>query len=344
MVSLLPTPAQDEVRNVIARYLGDKLPVDRLRKPELSGGKADQALWADMAALGLFGLGLPSDIDGAGFSAAEEILAFRELGRFLISPSVFATTLAARLALNAGQRALARDFVNGRMRASLALPMRRESAGSDAHNRSLSACDHTDGDFALYWDLTVIGLLAPDQLSVVEDVTPLDDATSVHRLDTRMEALTYACSAPVGSVVELHATLLASAMLAGVAEETRDMAVAYAKLREQFGRPIGSFQAVKHKCADMAIRAEMAWAQTVFAAISDQDNQPDLAFPVMAAKTISSRNALANATDNIQIHGAIGFTLECHAHRFLKRAHLLGQCGGSVREKKYSILAQPAPL
>jgi alkylation response protein AidB-like acyl-CoA dehydrogenase len=123
--------------------------------------------------------------------------------------------------------------------------------------------------------------------------------------------------------------VLVAAMQAGICEATRDESAAYAKVREQFGKPIGTFQAVKHRCADMAVRAEATGGLTFLAALSLQDRTPEAPALVGLAKALASEHALANAADDIQNHGGTGFTAECPAHRYLKRANLLATVLGT---------------
>jgi alkylation response protein AidB-like acyl-CoA dehydrogenase len=120
-----------------------------------------------------------------------------------------------------------------------------------------------------------------------------------------------------------RATVLVAAEATGVAERTLEASVAYAKVRQQFGRPIGSFQAVKHRCADMAVRAEVARSITTWAAVALRDGEPDAARTVREAKALAADAALANAADNVQNHGGMGFTWEADAHLYLKRAWVL---------------------
>jgi alkylation response protein AidB-like acyl-CoA dehydrogenase len=121
------------------------------------------------------------------------------------------------------------------------------------------------------------------------------------------------------------------------------MAVEYAKLREQFNKPIGSFQAVKHICADMAIRAEAALCQTTIAALVVAEGKPGADFQVTSAKIVATRAALENAAQNIQVHGAIGFTSEADAHLFLKRAHVMDQYAGDLRRQRERLIDLPFP-
>jgi len=136
------------------------------------------------------------------------------------------------------------------------------------------------------------------------------------------------------------ATLLAAAEAVGVAERTLEDSVEYAKVRQQFGRPIGSFQAVKHRCADMAVRAEVARSLTTFAAVALAEGEETAPRHVAAAKVLASDAALANAADNIQNHGGMGFTWEADAHIYLKRAWLLEHALGT-RAAHLDALAVP---
>jgi alkylation response protein AidB-like acyl-CoA dehydrogenase len=128
-----------------------------------------------------------------------------------------------------------------------------------------------------------------------------------------------------------------------MAEATRDMAVEYAKTRQQFGKAIGSFQAIKHLCADMAIRAEAAVCQVIFAALVESERRAGARFHSVAARLVAVEAALQNAAQNIQVHGAIGFTAEAEAHLFIKRAHVLEQLWGNTRQQRRQMLAVEMP-
>jgi alkylation response protein AidB-like acyl-CoA dehydrogenase len=136
------------------------------------------------------------------------------------------------------------------------------------------------------------------------------------------------------------ATVLVAAEAVGVAERTLEMSVEYAKVREQFGKPIGTFQAIKHRCADMATRAEVARAVVVFASVAVQDGEPDADFHVHSAKALAADAAIQNATDNVQNHGGMGYTWESDAHLYLKRARVLEHVCGS-RMAHLDAIASP---
>jgi alkylation response protein AidB-like acyl-CoA dehydrogenase len=127
----------------------------------------------------------------------------------------------------------------------------------------------------------------------------------------------------------LRLRLIDAAALAGMADAALEMAVAYAKSREQFGRPIGSFQAVKHHCANMVVAARCARDQVLFAAVAIDEDREDAALQTECALHVAGAAALDNAGKNIQIHGGIGFSDEADPHLILKRAQLqLAIAGG----------------
>jgi alkylation response protein AidB-like acyl-CoA dehydrogenase len=140
----------------------------------------------------------------------------------------------------------------------------------------------------------------------------------------------------------IRASVLAAAALVGIAEATRDMAAEYSKVRVQFGKPIGAYQAIKHRCADMAVRAEAASSQVLFAALSIDEGRPDDAFQAASAKVVASDAAIRNAADNIQIHGGMGYTFEHDAHLYLKRAHVFDRIAGDSRQHLAHLMDLPA--
>jgi alkylation response protein AidB-like acyl-CoA dehydrogenase len=129
--------------------------------------------------------------------------------------------------------------------------------------------------------------------------------------------------------LRLAATVLVAAEAVGVAERALEASVAHAKVRQQFGRPIGSFQAVKHRCADMAVRTEVARSTTTFAAVALRDGEEEAPRWVHSAKALAVGAAITNASDNVQNHGGMGYTWEADAHLYLKRAWALEHAFGS---------------
>jgi alkylation response protein AidB-like acyl-CoA dehydrogenase len=129
-------------------------------------------------------------------------------------------------------------------------------------------------------------------------------------------------------------------MQLGIADAVRDMSIEYAKQRVQFGKPIGTFQAVKHRCADMAMRSHAATAQTLFAAFHVESRAEDATFQAAAAVLVANKAASSNAADNVQNHGAIGFTVEHDAGLFARRAHMLEHALGGQMTAAPVVLAR----
>jgi len=301
-------PEQEAVRTAIRGLLADRLPMARVRQVVASERGIDEALWRQAAELGWFGLGVPEAEGGAGYGLAEEMLLFVELGRSLAPGPWLGTVLAAHAL---GGR-LREDILGGR--------------------RRIAVLDDAEGS----GDGLVADAQAADGVLVVgrDDVRYADGAdrataTAASIDPTRrlarvcLEGIATARLDLDAGTLRRLATVLVAAEAVGIAERTLEASVEYAKVRQQFGRPIGSFQAVKHRCADMAVRAEVARSLTTWAAVALRDGEADAARHVDEAKALAVDAALANAHDNVQNHGGMGFTWESDAHLYLKRAWLL---------------------
>ncbi|AMN46232.1 hypothetical protein ACG33_03740 [Steroidobacter denitrificans] len=336
MIDLLPSEEQQQIVDSVVAFLTEELPLARLRPGPDGERPADIGIsterWRHIAGLGWFALGVPEIQGGAGYSVVAEMLLARELGRYAVSPSIAATIAAVHLAAATGSELLT-GFMAGDLRVAFA---NRLCADSDEYHL-IDACG---ADHFLVLDGMQTRLYEAAVFNDARSVISLDDAVTLERahLAPGERALLQETDGGIAQRV----SLLNSAQLLGVAEAALQLTVDYAKVREQFGQVIGSFQAIKHACADMAVRVEAAYAQVFFAGLSQASLQPDTAYQIAAAKLISAEAALTNARSGIQIHGGIGFTAECDAHVFLKRAHLLGRLGGERRWIRETLLANTA--
>ena len=300
IVDLIPSEEQQLIEDSLRGFLRDLLPVSRLREPGAHGAAVEYRVWDELAGLGLFGLGLSEDRGGLGYGLAEEALVARALGAHLVSPCVLAQIVAPHYA---GDDRLREALVAGAVRAAFA------TAGGHA-------IDAGGAEQLLVLNAGRARLVHAAAAGLGDPVASLDETVVLRRLDCRSDAGDDAA----------RVSLLLAAYLAGIARTALDMAVAYAKEREQFGQPIGAFQAIKHMCADMAVRAAAADAQLFYAAVTG-DASPALAGEAAAARMLAEDAAIENAKANIQIHGGMGFTAECDAHLLLKRAHLVAALG-----------------
>jgi alkylation response protein AidB-like acyl-CoA dehydrogenase len=328
-MNLLPTDEQTQLIDAAKSFLAGEAPLERLRPQHGQIGNHDARLWPMLGELGFLGVGLSEDHGGLGLGAAEESLLAREYGRNLVSPGILGLILAAHLA--AGDGALTEQILGGKVKVGLGFP---RTAGG------LHLLEARGADYVVLYGEQGSGLYSPADLDEVSDILCMDSHLSLQRAklgDAR------AVRSSGGPGLYQLAIMLFSAYAVGVAQGALEMGVEYAKVREQFGKPIGSFQAVKHKCADMAIAAQVASCQVAFASVALAARREDAGFQVRAANLVAIDAALKNGATNIQVHGAIGFTADIAAHLFLKRAHVLDTLSGSLREQRGAMLNDPVP-
>jgi len=245
---------------------------------------------ANVTELGWLGLVIPDKFGGAGLGWVELCALAEECGRVLSPVPLLSTAIAAKalLASNEDENWL-RQIAAGRVTASPVL----------------------DHGLAFDADLFVVG----DRVLAQAKKTPVD-TFDVTRPMVRVDA----AFVPLDERVTAHALIAVAAEQVGGAERCLEMAVDYAKTRQQFGRPIGSFQAIKHMCADMLVRVESARSACYWAAWCADAGDDEFLVAASTAKAWCSDAFFKNAADNLQIHGGIGFTWEHDAHRYLRRA------------------------
>ncbi|MEU7814006.1 acyl-CoA dehydrogenase family protein [Pseudonocardia sp. NPDC049154] len=338
------TGEQEELRAAVRGFLEQHAPIARARAMASAGETVDPAVWTRMAAeLGLHGLAVPVEYGGSGVGLAELQVVLEEAGRvLLVAPFLATVGLAAQL-LTTCEDPAARErwlppIAAGDLTATVAVG---ESAGWSAQDVAVTATAGPtgwtisgtagfvlDGDTA---DLLIIAAHAPDGLAFfgVQGVGPVrrrlatTDATRpLARVD--LDAVPATRIAGDGGALLARTRDLGLAALAaeqtGGAQHCLETAVEYAKVREQFGRPIGSFQAIKHKLADVLIEVESAVSAVRIAGsvVPTGDIESTVA-AALAAVHCSAAFTLA-AKENIQVHGGIGYTWEHDAHLHLKRA------------------------
>jgi len=288
----------------IRRLCAGRFAMEQVRAGE--GRRAlDLGAWAALAEAGVFSLRL-TGADGAGLRMAAAALVFEELGRALVPGPLAATESAAGLVKGAATGD-----------APVALVRRPASSSSAMVGDlvSLGALLVVDGDGVWRVD--------PGSVDAEEIMNGLDPLTPLWRVREMPQGEPVGDAALAGRLWRDH-LVLSAALLAGTAAATCDMATGYAKVRRQFDRPIGSFQAVKHLCADMLVRAETARTSVEAAAVTiDQPEVGDDRRASAGAALMAAEAALANAKACIQVHGGMGFTWEVPAHLYLKRAVVL---------------------
>ena len=320
-VDLLPDETQQQVVDQTGAFLAEKLPLSRLRTGEPKSGELDDAAWSEIVALGWLSLGLPEEAGGVGFSLAEETLVMREVGRQAISVSLFATIMAAHVAHAAGDMELIGALIAGEKRAGW-LEGNQVFAGRGA-------------DFWVSITPERARLIDPGSVSSCAEQACMDEFThlSLVNLDGAKDI-----ASVDGAQLFDRAAVLVAAQLVGLAETARDLTAEYAKERVQFGKVIGMFQGVKHPCADMAVRCEASWSQTLYAALALQDGHSNASRQVSAAKAVAGEAGVLNGESCVHLYGGIGFTSACDAHVIVKRSRVLRSLAGSERDHLRRLL------
>jgi alkylation response protein AidB-like acyl-CoA dehydrogenase len=340
---------QQEFRAMLRRFLETRSPEAAVRKQMETKRGFDPALWSEMAGqLGLQGLVVPEQFGGQGFGYVELGIALEEMGRSLLCAPYFSTVvLAANTLLRAGdgdaESALLPGIASGATIATLALAEqggRWDESGIEATARKHGATwrisgtktyvlDGHSADVVLVAARTDAGVslfhVTGDAAGLARSpLTTLDPTRRQARLDfEEVEASLIGADGAgwgvLSTVLDLAAVALAAEQVGG-AQRCLDMSVAYARERVQFGRPIGSFQAIKHKCADMLLEVESARSAAYHAAWCASELDDRLPSVASLAKAYCSDAFFHVASENIQIHGGIGFTWEHPAHLYYRRA------------------------
>ncbi|MBW3668569.1 MAG: acyl-CoA/acyl-ACP dehydrogenase [Actinobacteria bacterium] len=340
---------QEELRKSVRRFLEDKSPSTEVRRLMETTEGYDAAVWDQMAnQLGLQGLAIPEEFGGSGYGYVELIVVLEEMGRALLCAPYFSTiALAANALLASGDDAAKKEFLpgiaSGETIATVALTEdsgRWDEAGITATANKAGDGYTLDGTKSFVLDghtaslILVaartgagIGLFAVDGGAAGLTRTPLSTMDQ-----TRKQARLELSGVParlvggegdgwriLGKTLDLAAIALAAEQVGG-AQLCLEMAVQYAKDRVQFGRPIGSFQAIKHKCADMLLEVESAKSAAYYAGWAAAEDNDEVPVVASLAKAYCSDAYFHAAAENIQIHGGIGFTWEHDAHLYFKRA------------------------
>jgi len=299
------TEDQEALRDGIRALCVGRFPMERVR------GGFDRPAFAELAETGVFSL------RADGFTWSDASIAFQELGRALVPGPLVWSHLA---------HGVVEGIVTGVERPVDATPTMLEHLVEadtvvvvDARGVSAIPSAAFDGAVELEW--------------------PLDPLSPVHRVEVLPEAERIG-DAALAAQWKTGGAVLTAAYQVGMAQACVAAATAYSLERRQFDRPIGSFQAVKHILADMAVRAEIARAAADAAAVTlDDPEVGDVARAVSGARLLASEAALKNAKASLQVHGGMGFTWEVDVHLYLKRAWVLNTVFGTPRAHADALAA-----
>ncbi len=342
---------QEMLRDTVRSFLDDKAPSEKVRELMETDAGYDAELWSQIAMQGWQGMHIPEEYGGAGFGYLELVILMEEMGRSLFpAPFLSTVVLGANTLLVAGSEEQKQELLPAIADGSriVALAHVEESGRWDAEGIQLRAKADGDDYILTGTKLYVVDGHVADTLLVAARTEAgvslfVVDASADGITRTRLETMDMTrkqarveladvrvpATAMLGAdgsgwdtlvkVLDLAAVALAAEQVGG-AQQCLDMAVEYAKVRVQFGRPIGSFQAIKHKCADMLVKVESAKSAAYYAGWAASEDNDELPVTAPLAKSYCSEAYFHCAAENIQIHGGIGFTWEHDAHLYFKRA------------------------
>lgn len=322
---------QNELRRTVRAFLAEKSPEAQVRRLMDGDVGHDPAVWRQMAAqIGLQGLAIAEEHGGAGFGSLEQSIVFEEMGRALLCAPYFATVALAAPTLGLIGGDVAADYLPGiaagETVATLALgDVSAESSGEGSvlTGQARFVLDGHVADLILVRADGSLYAVSADAPGLTRELLPTMDRT---RKQARLtfagvpaRLLSIHGAAVVSEVLDIASVLLAAEQVGGASACLQET-VEYAKVREQFGRPIGVFQAIKHTWTDLLLQVESARAAAQFGAWAADHAPEELPAAASMAKAHCSEAYVRVATESIQLHGGIGFTWEHRTHLYFKRA------------------------
>ncbi|MEO6026673.1 MAG: acyl-CoA dehydrogenase family protein [Candidatus Binatia bacterium] len=358
------SPEQEMVRESVHKLLDAQCPPTLVRAMLADERAHAPDLWRHLADLGLLGILVPAEHGGQGGTLLDLTVVLEEMGKALLPGPFFASALLGTLAIALGgsptqRQSLLPALASGEWRATLAVGTGDDAGAIATTATTVPAGYRLTGAIGFVMDAHVADVLVvPAQtdggitLFVVEptapgvSIDPLRTVDMTRRLCTvRLDGIvpaaavlgTVAGGAPVIARVLQHARVGLAVEAIGVAARALELSVAYANERKQFGRPIGSFQAVKHKCVDMMVGLETARSLVYYAAWAVSEDAADAETAVAMAKAYAGDVAKNVTSEAIQVHGGIGFTWEHTIHLYHRRALAIGAAFGSALDHRETV-------
>ena len=358
-MSIAFTQEHDNLRESVRRFLEQRSTTQDIRRLMESQDTYDPAVWKQLAQqMGLPGIAIPEEYGGSGYGIIEQVIILEEMGRALLPAPYFSSAILAATALlesadEAACRELLPGIADGSATATLAwvekLGAWDITAQIDARAAATTDGWSLTGHKTLVLDATTASLVlvvaatpaGPSLFAVVPGAAgmtsrPLKTLDSTRAFGSiefdatpaRLIGTDGAAAEVLQRTLQIAAVALAAEQ-AGTAERCLEISVEYSKLRVQYGRPIGSFQALKHRFVDLLLEIETAKSAVYFAAAAAAEGDPELPLVASMAKASASDALVHAASELIQFHGGIGFTWEHDAHLYFRRAKTTEQFLGS---------------
>jgi alkylation response protein AidB-like acyl-CoA dehydrogenase len=328
--------SQELLQSYARKFFAAECPIETVRRLMETDTGFDEGLWAKMAEQGYTGIIFPEEFGGVGLGTVDLVLLMEEAGRALLPGPLFSTVALAGAAIDAVANAPSKKkylepICSGTARATLAFVETTATWDSDALTLT-AANGKLSGEKLFVTDAAVadfIVVVAKNGVYVVSAKAPGLKIEPMKGLDmTRKIYAVTLKDTPAEKIGETAAlakalsvaTAALGAELVGGMQRTLDITVEYAKVRKQFGKPIGSYQAVQHQCADMYLETESARSAAYYAAWTLQENAPAAEMAASIAKMYVSDTARTVGNRGIQVHGGMGFTWENDVQLYYRRA------------------------
>ncbi|MGB2668935.1 MAG: acyl-CoA dehydrogenase family protein [Candidatus Acidiferrum sp.] len=328
--------SQEILRDSARSFFAGECPMSEVRRLMETDTAYDVTLWRKLAELGYTGITFPEEYGGVSLGKVELILLMEEAGRALLPGPFFSTVVLSGSVIDAvataeQKRRRLRPICRGEARATVAIlensaswdlkDIKMSAVGGELSGEKLFVSDASIADWILVLACNGVFLVEKEAPGVrISPMTSMDLTRKLYTIqlhDTPAERLgDLAAAMPA---IDVATTALVAEMVGGM-QRTLDVTVEYAKTRKQFGKVIGSFQAVQHQCADMYLETESSRSAAYYAAWALQENVPDAAAAVSIAKIYASDAGRTVGNRGIQIHGGMGFTWENDLHLYYRRA------------------------
>jgi alkylation response protein AidB-like acyl-CoA dehydrogenase len=357
-------------RDTVRSYLSKRFVGPKPSAPRPGRETVDQ-LWAGLTELGIFSLLVPEEFGGLGLSFVDLSLILEEFGRALVPSTVIDTPIATDALVRFGSEEQKSELLpaiaEGRMRIAIAVTepdagyelddintaISRSARDSKLNGKKILVADAARADKLLVvcrsGQTAGLGLLLLDAKAVgigLREHETLDPSGAYHEVDFEdvavapRDILIPGQSAAAAQRVLDVAALTAATLMTGISGAVFDATVEYVKQRNQFGKPLGSFQAIKHRCADMMVSLDSSRSAAYYAAWALVNGAADQAKAVSIAKSFCGDSSRFICDQGTQLHGGMGFTWELGLHFFLRRAKMLEYAYGDATFHRKRVLAE----
>jgi alkylation response protein AidB-like acyl-CoA dehydrogenase len=328
--------SQEFLKDSARKFFAGECPGSEMRRLMETETAYDPQLWAKLTDQGYTGIIFPEEFGGLAFGQVELMLLMEESGRALLPGPFFSTVVLAgsvidRVAPPLLKKKYLTPICEGHARATVAVQessaswnvtdVQLTAANSKLTGEKLFVSDAAVADFILV--VATNGVYAVDRHAAGLQITPMRAMDLTRKIyvvefkDTPAELIGPATNLP--RAFDVASAALAAELVGGM-QRTLELTVEYAKTRKQFGKPIGTFQAVQHQCADMYLETESARSAVYYAGWALEENVPDASAAVSIAKMYASDAGRTVGNRGIQIHGGMGFTWENDVHLYYRRA------------------------